>query len=370
VNLKLLETRVAWIIAAAIAASLTACSGGSPSGGNATPVGNASPVASQADSGTPGSYAGNADSGDCLLGANGADVEVGIANPTSSCSRWIQNLAGVGLVWYPITQMVLPGSAGTADQETMHQACDLTDGTQELYVEDAGGQAYGDSICSQEEQNGWTPEGSPGPLAARAQQQAEQQAQAQASASAAASQASADTAAQQQAQNALSTLEGFSLSSDLSQLSRDLTKTSNDLAAEKTAAAAGPNADGGDCYNLDSNVDYDATENVEYDAQEDFGYDLQYNLVPDISSGRQDVSALQSDLSDLQSMGLSAPSGAQAAITAAQNEISSAVSTANADISQENGFVSQAYSVANSIATGNCAGDGPGSTPSPIQDIS
>jgi hypothetical protein len=185
-----------------------------------------------------------------------------------------------------------------------------------------------------------------------------------------ASQASANAAAEQQAQNDLNTLEGLSLSSDLSKLSGDLTQTSNDLAAEKTAAAAGPNADGGDCYNLTANVDYDAQENVEYDAQENFGYDLQENLVSDISSGRQDISALQSDLSNLQGMDLQAPSGAQSAITAAQSEIASAISTANADISQENGYVTQAYEVADSIATGSCAGDGPGSAPSPIQDIS
>lgn len=189
-------------------------------------------------------------------------------------------------------------------------------------------------------------------------------------ASASASQASANAAAEQQAQTDMGTLQGLSLSSDLSKLSSDLTQTSNDLAAEKTAAAAGPNADGGDCYNLEENVDYDAQENVEYDAQEDLGYDLQENLVPDISSGRQDISAFQSDLSNLQGIGLSAPAGAQAAITAAENTISNAVSMANADISQENGFVSQAWSVANSIATGSCAGDGPGAAPSPIQDIS
>ena len=128
--------------AMAVTATLAACSGvtSSPSGGNASPAGNGSTAASQADSGTPGPSAGNPDSGDCLLGANGADVEVGIANHTASCAQWIQNLAGIGRAWYPLTQIVLPGSADTADSETMQQACDLTDGSQELYVEDAGGQ--------------------------------------------------------------------------------------------------------------------------------------------------------------------------------------------------------------------------------------
>jgi len=358
---------VTGFVAASVLA-LTACSSGTGrlAGGDATPAGTGNQAASQSGNGSPGASARNPDSGDCVLGANGTDVEVGIADPTISCAKWIQDLAGTGLVWNLISQMVAPGSAGSADDETMQAACDLTDGTEELYVEDAGGQSYGDGICSQEEQNGWTPESSPGPLAAQAQQQV----QAQASASAAASLASANAAAQQQAQSDLSTLQGLSLSPDLSKLSGDLTQTTNDLAAEKTAAAAGPNADGGYCYNLESNVNYDAESNVEYDAQDDFGYDLQENLIPDISSERQDVSSLQSDLSSLQGMGLPAPSGAQAALMAAQKAISNAVSTANADISRENSYVNQAYSVANSIATGSCAGDGPGSAPSPIQDIS
>jgi hypothetical protein len=52
----------------------------------------------------------NADSGDCLFGVFGADVEVGIANPTSSCSSWMQKLAGKGLAWYPINQLVKLGA--------------------------------------------------------------------------------------------------------------------------------------------------------------------------------------------------------------------------------------------------------------------
>jgi hypothetical protein len=40
----------------------------------------------------------------------------------------------------------------TADQQTMAVACDRADGTQELYVVDAGGMDAGNSICSQEKQ--------------------------------------------------------------------------------------------------------------------------------------------------------------------------------------------------------------------------
>jgi len=88
-------------------------------------------------------------------------------------SQWVTSLAGTGLTWNYVSQLVAPGQPGIVDQETMQQACDLTDTTgEELYVLDAGGQMYGNSICSQEERNGWAPESSPGPLAAQAQQQA------------------------------------------------------------------------------------------------------------------------------------------------------------------------------------------------------
>lgn len=302
-------------------------------------------------------------SGDCLLGANGVDVEVGIGNPTQSCAQWITDLAGTGLNWYPVSQLVVPGYAGTADQEAMQEACDLTSGGEELFVEDAGGMAYGNSICSQEEQNGWTPEGSPGPLAAQAQQAADQAASAAASVSAAASQASADADAQNQAASDLTALQQVSYSSDLSSISRDVSTTKAGLGTVKSDAA---NGQGSYCYNVNT-VAYDANA-VSYDAN-GVSYDLN-GLTNDISTARSDISTLQGDLANLQGMGLAAPSGAQSAIQSAQGEIGNAVSTANADISTENGYVADAFSVANSLATGSCNGSGPGSPPSPIAGIS
>jgi hypothetical protein len=62
-------------------------------------------------------------------------VEVGIADPASSCASWIQSLAGSGLVEYPITTMLAPASQGN-DGDTMGVSCELTDGAQELYVVD------------------------------------------------------------------------------------------------------------------------------------------------------------------------------------------------------------------------------------------
>jgi hypothetical protein len=124
-----------------------------------------------------------ADSGDCMFGIFGADIEVGIANPTSSCSSWMRKLAGNGLAWYPINQLVKVGSRDTADTDSMAETCDLTDGTQELFVEDGGEMPYASGTCTREEQDGWKAEATPGPLARQARRA--QPAAAQASAPAA-----------------------------------------------------------------------------------------------------------------------------------------------------------------------------------------
>ena len=112
----------------------------------------------------------HADAGDCLFGVFGEDVEVGIAHPTSSCASWLHSLPGHGLAWYQITQLVKLGSRDIADTDRMGETCDLTDGTQELFVEDGGEMPYGDGTCTSEEQHGWKPEAKPGPLALQAQQ--------------------------------------------------------------------------------------------------------------------------------------------------------------------------------------------------------
>jgi hypothetical protein len=93
---------------------------------------------------------------------------------------------GNGLAWVPINQLVKVGSRDTADTDKMAETCDLTDGTQELFVEDGGEMPYGDGTCTREEQDGWTPEATPGPLALQAQEAQPAAAQAFASASAAA----------------------------------------------------------------------------------------------------------------------------------------------------------------------------------------
>lgn len=111
----------------------------------------------------------DAASGDCMFTVFGADVEVGIAHPTIACSSWMHDLAGKGIVRYPIKRMLTVGSPDVADTDHMAETCDLTDGTQELYVEDGGETPNGDGTCTKEEQAGWKPEATPGPLALAAQ---------------------------------------------------------------------------------------------------------------------------------------------------------------------------------------------------------
>lgn len=299
--------------------------------------------------------AGNvsADSGDCLLGANNADIEVGIANPTTPCSKWIQDLAGTGLVWYPISQLAAPGSAGNADQETMQQACDLTDGAQELYVEDAGGQDYGDSICSQKEQIGWTPETSPGPLAAQVQQEAQQQAQAsasaaaaQASASAAASQAQAVGQAQQSLANDIDTVESDSstLNNDKS-LGSDITTLNQDYATEQSDWST-EQADS--CSNVSDDADNvsDDTDNVgdDLDSLQDDITSLQQGAIQSVQT---DLSNVQSDLGTLQKLGASPAQSASAAIAGGNKALKSANAAISWATQTGGGIDSDAQALAN-----------------------
>jgi hypothetical protein len=244
----------------------------------------------------------------------------------------------------------------------MQQACDLTDGTQELYVQDSGGQMYGDSLCSQEEQNGWTPESSPGPIAAAAQRAT----QAQASASASASQAQAQQKQEQSAQDDVNTLTSdTSFSGDLSSLAGDVQSTDNNLATTRSDAA---NGNGNQCINASTTVYNDAATTVYNDVLTSLYNDAD-TLGRDISSARQDIGTVQADQSALSQAGLPGTPGAAAAISSAQAAISSAISTANADIDHANADLNTAYGIANSVGTGACAGSGPGSPPAGVAHL-
>jgi hypothetical protein len=329
------------MVIVAVAAALAGC--------------GASTIRDASNDTTP-STSGSSNSGDCILGANSADVEVGVANPTDSCSTWISNLAAMGLVWYPISQLAVPGSAGSADDDTMEQACDLTNGSQELYVEDGGGQSYGDTICSKEEQNGWTPEGSPGPLAAQAQQEAQQQAQA--AASAAAAQASASAAAnlaqeisqdQQNLQSGLGTLASDSsslntntqLASDVNQMKTDYQTEQNDYQTEQQQGSCSDGSMGDDAATVSDDA---ATVDDDLASLQD---DLQSLQDTGTTTGGASIGGLEVDVATVNS-DVSALKGLGA--TPAQDP-SSALATAKTDLGNANAAVTWAQQQGKAIDT-------------------
>jgi hypothetical protein len=78
---------------------------------------------------------------------------------------------------------------------------------------------------------------------------------------------------------------------------------------------------------------------------------------------------MKNDLANLTSSGLPATPGATAAIAAADKAIGQAAAKVNGEIDQVNADVTQGYSIANGMATGSCAGDGPGRPPVPIRHM-
>ena len=147
---------------------------------------------------------------------------------------------------------------------------------------------------------------------------------------------------------------------DLRALSSDAHLTGPDLAATKGDAALGT-----DCYNV-STVKIDATT-LKTDAST-VSIDLS-TLTSDIGAVTQDVAAMKNDLATLNASGLPATPGATAAIAAAGKAIGQAAAKANGEIDQVNADMTRAYSIANGMATGSCAGDGPGRPPVPIGHI-
>jgi hypothetical protein len=166
-------------------------------------------------------------------------------------------------------------------------------------------------------------------------------------------------AGQAQAQSDLTALQHVDnfVGGDLRALSSDAHMTGPDLAATKGDAALGT-----DCYNV-STVKIDATT-LKIDAST-VSIDLS-TLTSDIGAVTQDVAAMKNDLANLTASRLPATPGATAAIAATGKAIGQAAAKANGEIDQVNADVTQAYSIANGMATGSCAGDGPGRPPAPI----
>lgn len=193
------------------------------------------------------------------------------------------------------------------------------------------------------------------------------QSKAQASASAA-----ADAAHQQKIQTdqaaaskALSALQSdLDVSGALAKISKDATQSATDLQTTRDDAAKGQ---GGACYGV-TTVSYDAANKVGYDVMSSMSYDVG-NLKDALRTISSDVAALQKTLDVLSTDGLPTLAGAKDAIAQASATAASATAQANKSIDQGNANVIAAYGVGNSIATGDCAGNGPGDVPAPLAHL-
>lgn len=192
--------------------------------------------------------------------------------------------------------------------------------------------------------------------AAYAQQQAE------------ASAAAADAKTQEEAQRALDAVQEFSLDNALGYLADDVAEADDDLAQVKDDAADGAMADGYSCYNLSGTVNYDVTGTLEYTVNSTFSYDLD-GLLSDIEDGRKAILSLNSYVVTLRADGLPELIGVDDAVAAAETEIDDAIATADGYIDHLNATVDEAYAVANSIATGECAEYALGDPPAPMAHV-
>lgn len=291
---------------------------------------------------------------------NDARVIVAAAEPASECATLARGLSSGGSFW---TQQYQPPS-----EPPLSMVCIMSyRATYEAEVDDDGGRFNGQQVCSAFTVSGWTEN-----TAAEQQRSAAAQASAASSsaaaASAAAAQAEQDQLAEDQhnATGALANLKQDSdFTSDLSGLAADVRNADEDLASARADAAQGQ---GDYCINVSSTVYNDAASTLYNDAQSSVYTDLQ-TIASAVGTARTDIEHVQSALQRLSVDGLAAPAGNSDALRSARAAITAAISTANAAADHANNDVSAAYAMANSLATGACAGMGPGKPPTPLQHI-
>ncbi|MFJ8363991.1 hypothetical protein [Streptomyces sp. NPDC093984] len=277
-----------------------------------------------------------------------AEVHSNGGSPASECSSLAKSLSKGGDFW--TTQAV-------AVQEIVPMVCAVRKDGVVVVVRDTNSQIFGQSLCSSLLQGGWTED-------AQAEQTAQQQDQVTEHASA---QASAQAADQRTAQDALATLQGSNRSFTNAKSVRDDVETADKDLAQLRKDAKGGN--GEDCYNVENVVGYDAENVVGYDVTTTASYDVDQEQ-QGIKDLRSEISALKDGLAALAADGLPTPPGASTAIATAEAHITTAITTTNKAIDHLNADMATAYSIANTLGTGDCANTGPGETPEGLAHIS
>ncbi|MFF3517739.1 hypothetical protein [Streptomyces sp. NPDC002573] len=308
------------------------------------PAASSTPPAAHTDSG--------AGAGACEIYLYGhaarAEVRSGGSNPASECSSLASSLSQDGSFW--TTQAI-------SVQGPVPVVCAVQKDDVVVVVRDSGSQIFGQGVCSGLLQAGWREDSA-------AEQTGRQQDQAEADASAQASSRAADESA---AQDALSTLQGSNRDfNNAKSMRADIETADNDLAKLREDAKGG---NGDDCYNVENNVGYDAENNVGYDVTTTASYDVDQEQ-QGIKSLRSQITDLQNAQAALTAAGLTPLDGAGTAIATAKTHIATAITTTNEAIDHLNGDMKTAYSIANTLGTGDCANSGPGEAPTALSHIS
>ncbi|MGW3124205.1 hypothetical protein ACWDBW_45090 [Streptomyces sp. NPDC001107] len=272
----------------------------------------------------------------------------GESNPAGECSSLARSLSGGGDFW--TTQAV-------AAQGLVPVVCAVQKNGVVAVVRDTSSQIFGQSMCSALLQGGWAED-------TQAEQTAQQQDQATEHASA---QASARAADQSTAQDALTRLQGSNSSfTNAKSVRGDVVTADKDLAQERKDAKGG-NGDG--CYNVENVVGYDAENNVGYDVTTTASYDVDQEQ-QGVTELRSEITALKDAQSALTADGLPTLPGASTAIATAEAHITTAIATTNKAIDHLNADMTTAYSIANTLGTGECADSGPGEAPEGLSHMS
>lgn len=152
------------------------------------------------------------------------------------------------------------------------------------------------------------------------------------------------------------------MSQDVNRIAADVQTTDHDLAATRSDAA---NGNGDQCINASTTVYNDAATTVLNDVVTTVLNDVG-TVASDITQVRKDITAVQSDAAALANSGGQPTSDPSPVISSAQAAVASAISTVNPEIDHANGDLAAAYQGADSVGTGSCQGDGPGSPPSGV----
>lgn len=115
------------------------------------------------------------------------------------------------------------------------------------------------------------------------------------------------------------------------------------------------------CYNLQNNVDPEAAaigNFLENDVTNDVAV-----LQNDINTLHSDVINFKRDIADFVNDGVPDPAGANQTVAAVNGKIATEMRRANSAIRQMQGLANAAYAKGNTLATGKCSSDGPGSPP-------